>query len=145
MKRQAFPRFYFLADDELLELLSRCRDTSAVQPHLRKCFDAVHSLDFGDGPGSNTINAMVSTIKPSRCAVFPSRSGCRGAVITFQRKIVKLPRWGAWFQHSTTHLAVRGRKFYCSNGLQVSPHDRRYRLFHGRRMCETVTSNPRTR
>ncbi|CAM9285972.1 unnamed protein product, partial [Ectocarpus sp. 6 AP-2014] len=60
VKRQAFPRFYFLADDELLELLSRCRDTNAVQPHLRKCFDAVHSLDFGDGPGSNTINAMVS-------------------------------------------------------------------------------------
>ncbi|CAN0509547.1 unnamed protein product, partial [Ectocarpus sp. 12 AP-2014] len=60
VKRQAFPRFYFLADDELLELLSRCRDTIAVQPHLRKCFDAVHSLDFGDGPGSNTINAMVS-------------------------------------------------------------------------------------
>lgn len=60
VKRQAFPRFYFLADDELLELLSRCRDTDAVQPHLRKCFDAVYSLDFGDGAGSNTINAMAS-------------------------------------------------------------------------------------
>ena len=60
VKRRAFPRFYFLADDELLELLSRCRDRDAVQPHLRKCFDAVYSLDFGDGPGSNTINAMVS-------------------------------------------------------------------------------------
>eukprot|EP00903_Cladosiphon_okamuranus_P017642 g16249.t1 len=60
VKRQAFPRFYFLADDELLDLLSRCRDTSAVQPHMRKCFDAVHSLDFGDGLSSNTINAMVS-------------------------------------------------------------------------------------
>ena len=64
VKRQAFPRFFFLADEELLELLSRCRDTSAVQPHLRKCFDAVHSLDFEEGPGSNTINAMVSMIKP---------------------------------------------------------------------------------
>lgn len=60
VKRQAFPRFYFLADEELLELLSRCRDTAAVQPHLRKCFDAVHSLEFGDGAGSNTINAMVN-------------------------------------------------------------------------------------
>lgn len=60
VKRQAFPRFYFLADDELLELLSRCRDTGAVQPNLRKCFDAIYSLDFGDGVGSNTINAMVT-------------------------------------------------------------------------------------
>ncbi|CAM9257500.1 unnamed protein product [Scytosiphon promiscuus] len=60
VKRQAFPRFYYLADDELLELISRCRDASAVQPHLRKCFDAVHSLEFGSGPGSNTIVAMIS-------------------------------------------------------------------------------------
>lgn len=60
IKRQAFPRFYFLADDGLLELLSRCHDTTAVQPHLRKCFDAIHSIDFGDGVGSNTINAMAS-------------------------------------------------------------------------------------
>lgn len=59
VKRQAFPRFYFLADEELLELLSRCRDTAAVQPHLRKCFDAIHHLDFGE-EGSNTINAMAS-------------------------------------------------------------------------------------
>lgn len=43
-----------------MELLSRCRDTAAVQPHLRKCFDAIHHLDFGDGAGSNTINAMAS-------------------------------------------------------------------------------------
>ncbi|CAM9478372.1 unnamed protein product, partial [Hapterophycus canaliculatus] len=60
VKRQAFPRFYYLADDELLELISRCRDASAVQPHLRKCFDAIHSLEFGGGPGSNTIIAMIS-------------------------------------------------------------------------------------
>ncbi|CAM9561684.1 unnamed protein product, partial [Chrysoparadoxa australica] len=57
VKRKAFPRFYFLSDEELLLLLSTARDPQAVQPHLGKCFDAVHALEFGD---INSITAMVS-------------------------------------------------------------------------------------
>ncbi|GBG29459.1 Dynein heavy chain 1, axonemal [Hondaea fermentalgiana] len=59
-KRAAFPRFYFLANDELLEILAQTKDPQAVQPHLRKCFDALVGLDFGSKANSIDIEAMLS-------------------------------------------------------------------------------------
>jgi dynein heavy chain len=57
-KRQAFPRFYFISDDELLSILGSS-DATCIQLHLMKLFDNVKAFTFARN--DSVITAMTSS------------------------------------------------------------------------------------
>jgi len=85
-KRIAFPRFYFLSNEELLKILANAKDPRMVEPHLPKCFEAVHTLEFG-GEGNRDIKAMRSPEleKNSFVDCGQGSSSCRGLVETVRK------------------------------------------------------------
>ncbi|XP_029699181.1 cytoplasmic dynein 2 heavy chain 1 isoform X3 [Takifugu rubripes] len=47
-KRSAFPRFYFIGDDDLLEILGQATNPHVIQLHLKKLFGGIHSVVFDE-------------------------------------------------------------------------------------------------
>ena len=66
-KRMVFPRFYFLSNDDLLEILGQQKDPKQVQKHIKKCFVGVKKLQLIDPhtPGVNNLTVeAVGMVSP---------------------------------------------------------------------------------
>ncbi|GIY28883.1 cytoplasmic dynein 2 heavy chain 1 [Caerostris darwini] len=57
-KRSMFPRFYFLGDEDLLEILGQSTKATVIQSHLKKLFAGIHHVQFHESMTS--ILAIVS-------------------------------------------------------------------------------------
>ena len=70
-KRTKFPRFYFLGDDDMLEILGQAKNPNIIQIHLKKLFAGIHQVVFSEA--MDEIVAMKSS---------------DGEVVPLQEKIV---------------------------------------------------------
>lgn len=44
LKRQSFPRFYFLSSDELIDILANSGNWDVIQSHMKTMFDNIHHV-----------------------------------------------------------------------------------------------------
>lgn len=108
---QAFPRFYFLSNSELLEILSQSRNPTAIQQNIRKCFDSilkkytvylrkvdVYKLEFAPEAKSVDIVAMFSA-EGERVALSPPSSSVHLKVSFTCILIAKLCRLAVLWKH----------------------------------------------
>lgn len=55
-KRLSFARFFFVSNDDLIEILANGKDIDKLQPHLGKLFEAIKKLEKNEGAVTHMIS-----------------------------------------------------------------------------------------
>jgi dynein heavy chain len=96
-KRDQFPRFYFLSDPVLLEILGRGSEPISIQPHIHRLFASVKEIVFlkdAEGSPSDKISGLVSETGENLLFV-----GDRTV-----RTSNHIERWLSWFEAEIRHM-----------------------------------------
>ncbi|CAD7967000.1 unnamed protein product, partial [Amoebophrya sp. A25] len=88
-KRLHFPRFFFLSNEELLEILAQSRRIEAVQPHLRKCFDGLHTLKFANVDRHSAEILAMQSVEGEEVWFYRSLKARSGSLETKQKIVDK--------------------------------------------------------
>jgi dynein heavy chain len=106
VKRIAFPRFFFLSNDELLEILSQTKDPLMVQPHLGKCFEGMNKVVFQDDLKITHMKSGEGEVVPLSEVVDPESNKNKGNVEMWLNEVE------AYHWESIQQLVKKGLQMY---------------------------------
>uniref|UniRef100_A0A8D9BAE7 Dynein heavy chain 6, axonemal n=1 Tax=Cacopsylla melanoneura TaxID=428564 RepID=A0A8D9BAE7_9HEMI len=128
-KRVVFPRFYFLSNEEVLEILGQARTPENIQPYLGKCFGGIAAIQFGTKQ-AKVANSNESSEVPTTDVV---------AVVSPENETIKLSKGCQARGSVEVWLAMLDK--YVSNALKR--HMKGALLdFHSRKRTEWVLIHP---
>ncbi len=112
-KRLAYPRFYFVAGADLLDILSKGSNPQLILKHMPKCFDNIKTLEFNkDDKGDPTKVAIGMYSEEMEYVSWPATFTCEGAV-------------EVWLYNLTnhTHDALTVRTTECVGAFDEKPRE----------------------
>ncbi|PIC50086.1 hypothetical protein B9Z55_000113 [Caenorhabditis nigoni] len=86
-KRTAFPRFYFIGDDDLLEILGQSTNPQVIQTHMKKLFQGINRVIFSST--GETITSMVSS---------------EGETVPLSKSVRVVPQVETWLQELSDEM-----------------------------------------
>lgn len=90
-QRQAFPRFYFVGDDDLLEIIGNSKEIANIQKYFSKMFAGINSVETEDH--GDVMNCMVS--KENERVLFTNKI-----------KISNFPKINLWLSEIVSQMQI---------------------------------------
>jgi len=111
-KKRAFPRFYFMSSNDLLDVLSNGNQPAKVIPQFPKFFIAIDSytLEFPDGEDNRPHAVGMSACVGKEYVPFPEPLPLLGKVESYLDKCIE------WFQKALKFFAKQDKEKYFSEG-----------------------------
>ena len=100
LKRQNFPRFFFLSNEDLLEIMGQSKDPTPMNKHVKKCFEGIQLLTISKGGMKTKPHQITSLIAPD------------GEEVSLTQPISGCDKVEDWFQKLLEGMQAEVKAFY---------------------------------